>query len=453
MGICGGDGAAKLLGISHADVTQAALIPVAYSGRFSLKAFALTLYESVPMTTKNHREKPAAIFDDPYPFYAHLRESDPVHFHEETKAWFLLRYADVATCLRDTDTFSSQRLRSMLVPQLADMALDSLRFYQYEIDNMLFCDGERHTIRRNLASRAFVPAAVERLRPQIQQATDGLIDQLANKPAFDFVAEFSSKLPVQMICDMFAVPEPMRQDFVTWTHSMSRLLGGSSDMRGTLEAAEEHVVAFHDYIEHLIRQRRRAPGSDVLSLMIANQGHNHLSDHQVAIQAVQIIAAGHITTVDMLGNAMVALLRHPEQLTKLKDDLSLIDSAVEEMFRYDTSIPLTHRVATRDVEIDGKTIRSGDLVFPVIAAANRDPAIFDDPDVFDIGRQHNVHLTFISGPHVCVGAMLARLELHIAFTTLLQRLGELQLCEDGLAWKQGHLMLRGPARLHLEIKK
>jgi cytochrome P450 len=222
-------------------------------------------------------------------------------------------------------------------------------------------------------------------------------------------------------------------------------------MQQALAAAEDDVVSFHEYIEQLIRERRESLGSDVLSLMIKNQDQKDLSDHQVAIQAVQIVAAGHITTVDLLGNAMVALLRHPQQLQRLRDEPSLIDSAVEEMLRYDTSIPLTHRMATRDVTMGGKTIVQGDLVFPILAAANRDPAVFAMPDTFDIGRTHNAHVSFIAGPHFCAGAALARMELNLAFTTLLRRFGHMQLAANGLAWKQGHLMFRGPSKLYVKI--
>lgn len=403
------------------------------------------------MNANSHAEQTVSIFDDPYPFYAQLRENDPVHFHEAIQAWFLLRYEDVVRCLKDAVTFSSARLRAMLAPQLSGTAIDSLRFYQYEVDNMLFCDGERHTMRRELANRAFVPTAIAHMRPHVQKAVDSVIDRLQDKQEFDFVAAFSSVVPVQIICDMFAVPEPLRQDFVTWTHSMSRLFGGAADMQQALAAAEEHVVLFHDYLEQLIRERRKSLGTDVLSLMIKQQDHQHLSDHQVTIQAVQIVAAGHITTVDLLGNAMAALLRHPQQLQRLRDDPSLIDTAVEEMLRYDTSILLTHRVATRDVAMGGKTIKQGDLVFPIMAAANRDPAVFDNPDAFDIGRTNNAHVSFIAGPHFCAGAPLARMELHIAFTTLLRRFGHLQLADNGLEWKQGHLMFRGPSRLAVKI--
>jgi cytochrome P450 PksS len=293
---------------------------------------------------------------------------------------------------------------------------------------MIYKDGTEHHRLRVLGNRGFTPSMLDRARPMVQAVVDDLLDRVSGAQRMDVVPDFAQPLPALVIAAMFGIPAADRHLFQEWSDAAARLFGGNlRDPEQDARAANAALLALDQYFRSLLEERRRKPGDDLMSLLIAAQDEGRLSAEEVCAQCVLILAAGHVTTIDQMSNAIHALLRHPDQLWRLRDDPALMPSAVEEILRYDGAVPFIHRIATEDLEMGGKAISKGQVVFLGIAAANRDPAVFADPDRFAVGRRDNRHVAFAAGTHVCLGAGLARRELEIGLSTLLRRLPELRL--------------------------
>ncbi len=373
---------------------------------------------------------------DPYPVYHRLRAEDPVH-RSPLGFWVLTRYDDVAAVLRDPRfakeaiaAFAAERLGT----QLPAMGL-----------SMLDRDPPDHTRLRSLVSKAFTPRVVEALRPEIQRIVDGLLDRVEGAGRMDLIEDFAYPLPVVVICQMLGVPVQDRDRFKAWGLDIARgldalLVPGDPDVVPRATAAR-HALA--DYFRALIAERRGSPRGDLLSgLIAAEESGDTLSEDELLATCILLLIAGHETTVNLIGNGTLALLRHPGELERLRANPGLIVTAVEELLRYDGPVQRTARVPSVDVEIGGRTIRKGEMVMPFIGAADRDPAWFRDPDRLDIGRTENRHLAFGLGIHFCLGAPLARLEGQIAIQTLVRRLPALHLTSDRPDYRLS-LTLRG----------
>jgi pimeloyl-[acyl-carrier protein] synthase len=362
--------------------------------------------------------------EDPYPTYHRLRALDPVH-PNPLGFWVLTRYEDVVAALRD--------------PRFGKEAIASVVAARFGIPaptvglSMLDRDPPDHTRLRGLVSKAFTPRVVEALRPHIQRIVDDLLARVEGRHAMDLVEEFAYPLPVTVICQMLGVPVEDRDRFRQWGLDIARgldsiMLPADSEV-GRRSAAARHALT--DYFRALIAERRAAPRADMLSdLIAAEEAGDKLSANELLATCILLLVAGHETTVNLIGNGMLALLRHPGELRRLREDPGLIDSAVEELLRYDGPVQRTSRVPSEDVVIGGRTIPKGDLVMPFIGAADRDPAQFPDPDRLDIGRADNRHIAFGWGIHFCLGAPLARLEGQTAIGTLVGRLPRLALATD-----------------------
>ncbi|HJY84582.1 MAG TPA: cytochrome P450 [Candidatus Binatia bacterium] len=373
---------------------------------------------------------------NPYPLYYRLRAEDPVHRSTLTGFWVLSRYADVAMVLRDnrfsrkdSATFLGERFGAGPVQQVYSKW-------------MLFRDPPDHTRLRNLVNKAFTPRAIENLRPRIQEIVDFLIDAVANVGAMDVMVDFAYPLPVIVICEMLGVPSADRDRFKDWSGDIARTL----DPIQTPEMAERGnavVQNVAEYFHALISERRRNPQEDMLSSLIAaeEQG-DKLSEEELLATCILLFSAGHETTVNLIGNGTLALLQHPDQLAKLRDNPELIQSAIEESLRYDSPVQLTGRWVNEDVEIGSQVIHGGEMVLTLLGAANRDPVQFPDPDRFDITRSDNRHLAFGQGIHFCLGAALARLEAQLAIGTLLRRLPKLTRQTTTPEWREA-FTLRG----------
>jgi pimeloyl-[acyl-carrier protein] synthase len=381
-----------------------------------------------------------AFVADPYPTYHRLRAEDPVHF-SSLGFWVLTRYEDVVMTLRDP-RFAKEAIASWVAARFG-RTMPGVGL------SMLDRDPPDHTRLRGLVMRAFTPRVVEALRPRIQGIVDDLIDQVAGAGAMDLIEDFAYPLPVMVICEMLGVPAGDRDRFKHWSLDIARgldaiLLPPDSDVTRRSEAAR---IALSDYFRELIAARRAAPRADLLSgLIAAEEAGDKLHPDELLATCILLLVAGHETTVNLIGNGSLALLRHPDQLRRLRNDPALIGSAVEELLRYDGPVQRTARIPSEDVTIAGRTIGKGEMVMPFIGAADRDPAQFPDPDRLDITRADNRHIAFGWGIHFCLGAPLARVEGQIAINTLVQRLPALTLATDTPEFRQS-LTLRGLAAL------
>jgi cytochrome P450 len=375
---------------------------------------------------------------DPYPTYHRLRTEDPVH-RSPMGFWVLTRYDDIVGALRDS-RFGKEVFAARIAAREGSGSIGI---------SMLVMDPPDHTRLRALVNKAFTPRVVELLRPRIQQIIDGLVARVSDAGQMDVIEDFAYPLPVIVICEMLGVPSDDRETFKTWGLDIARgldaiLLPPDSEQARRAASARQ---ALAEYLRRLIAERRASPRSDMLSnLIAAEEAGDKLSENELVATCALLLIAGHETTVNLIGNGMLALLRHPAELRRLRHDPSLIQTAVEELLRYDGPVQRVARVAGEDVRIGGTTIRKGETVMMFIGAADRDPAHFPDPDRLDLTRQDNRHIAFGWGIHFCLGAPLARVEGQMAINTLVHRLPGLALASDTPEFRQS-LTLRGLTRL------
>jgi len=386
------------------------------------------------------------VHSDPYPAYAQLRELDPVHKGMFPGVWILTRYADCLLILRDP-RFSSDSRKSELFELFREMVGQQSPglLEENRARSMLFVDPPDHTRLRTLVNKAFTPRVVESLRPHMQDIVDELLTAVleAGSGTMDVVADLAYPLPIRVICEMLGVPPEDREVFRQWSSDLVVSLDPIISVE-LFERANRAAEAFTDYFLGLIRDRRAHPRSDLLSGLIqAEDEGRSLTEDELISTCILLLVAGHETTVNLIGNGVLSLLRHPQEMGQLRAEPSLIRTAVEELLRYDAPVQLTGRTVLEDMEIGGRPIDKGHQVVAVLGAANRDPAQFPDPDRLDLGRNDNRHLAFGSGIHFCLGAPLARAEGQVAIATLLRRVPRIELAtEEELEWRET-VTLRG----------
>ncbi|WP_406268885.1 cytochrome P450 [Streptomyces sp. NBC_00191] len=419
---------------------------------------------------------------DPYPAYAWLREHAPVHrtrLPSGVEAWLVTRYADARQALADPRLSKNPAHHDEPAHAKGKTGIPGERKAEL-MTHLLNIDPPDHTRLRRLVSKAFTPRVVAEFAPRVQELTDRLIDGFAEKGEADLIHEFAFPLPIYAICDMLGVPREDQDDFRDWAGMMIRHGGGP---RGGVARS---VKKMRSYLAELIHRKREEPGDDLISGLIRASDHGeHLTENEAAAMAFILLFAGFETTVNLIGNGVYALLRNPEQRELLQQSLAageseagspllataveavssrgvtpgppagnpLLATAVEELLRYDGPVELaTWRFATEPLTIGGQRIAAGDPVLVVLAAANRDPARFDEPDTLDLFRRDNQHLGYGHGIHYCLGAPLARLEGQTALATLLRRLPDLRLAGDpaDLRWRGG-LIMRGLRTLPVEF--
>jgi cytochrome P450 len=317
--------------------------------------------------------------------------------------------------------------------------------------NPAHADPPDHTRMRTLLNRAFTPYQMERLRPRVQEVVDDLLDRVEARGdgRMDLVADLSFPLPATIIAEMLGAPGRESDQFRDWANGVNQLfasVGRASAQQ--VETAQHHVKAIREYTLGLAEQRRAQPRDDIISLMVQAVQDGVLSLDELVSTAVTLFIAGHETTTYTLANGVLALLRHPEQLRLLRENPDLMETTVEEIWRYDTPVQRGWKLATVDAEIAGCRVRAGELVLPMPGAANRDPEQFPDPHRFDITRKDNRHLAFGYGIHFCIGAPLARIEVPIALSSLLRRYPRLELSESPITWRRD-VAMRGPVVLEL----
>lgn len=379
------------------------------------------------------------VLADPYPLFRRLREEDPVHWDPFLHAWVVTRYEDVLRVLHD---FSAQRTPTP--EQLASMGLAHLSpIARVMVKQMLFLDAPAHTRLRSLASYAFTPQRVSVLRSRIQEIVESLLDAVHSVGRMDVISDLAEPLPNIVTAEMLGVPVEDHRQLKAWSADFAEMLGNfqhnPDHVPKVLRAVEEMTA----YFRERIREQRTRPREGLIhSLLTAKVDGDSLTEEEVVANSIVTMVGGQETTTNLIGNGTLALLRNPGALQLLRDDPSLIPSAVEELLRYDCPSQHTARLAPDDVVLGGKTIRKRQAVIAVMAAGNRDPERFSDPDALDVTRKDNRHLAFGWAAHFCFGAALARIEGQVALEAVLRRMPNLKLQPSPLTWR-ANLGLRG----------
>lgn len=379
------------------------------------------------------------VLANPYPLYHRLRNEDPVHWDPFLHAWVVTRYDDVMTVLLK---FSAERTPTP--EKLQEMGLAAMGpIAKVMVQQMLFMDPPAHTRIRGLAAHAFTPARVEILRGQIQKIVNDLIDAVESKNGMDVIAELAEPLPAIVTAGMLGVPASDWRQLKTWSADFAEMLGNFQHNPERVEHMLRTVQNLVDYFRDAIRQQMAQPREGLIhSLLTAEIDGDKLTHEEIIANTIVTMVGGQETTTNLIGSGLLSLLRNPGQLEMLRSDFSLIPSAVEELLRYESPSQHTARLAPEDTEMGGKRIAKRQAVVAVMAAGNRDPERFPDPDRLDITRKDNRHLAFGWAAHFCFGAPLARLEGQIAFETMLRRLPNLFLEPRPLKWRH-NLGLRG----------
>src|SRR5271163_3171551 len=367
---------------------------------------------------------------DPYPLLHRLRIDDPVHFSDFINGWVLTRYADAIAFLRDR-RFSRVAFLDQMRAKFGDQPILEL-----QAGELAFNDAPNHTALKGLAAKAFSPNAIAAARPRLEARVDEMLEGLAGAGHMDLIADFAYPLPADAISAMVGVPRedwPMLRGFVDGV-ILSRGIVRTPAM---MAEGDRSARQFIEYLRALVKERRARPQADLMSAMMAAEERGlRLTDDQVVTMAEQLFTAGHGTTRNLIGSALLALMQNPREFKRLRENPQLIESAIEEALRYDSPTQAPNpQVATDDLEIGGRKISSGEVVTVLIGAANRDPAKFPDPDSFDVARADGEHLAFSHGAHYCLGASLARLQAQIAVGAIVRRMPRLRLATNQLQWK------------------
>jgi cytochrome P450 len=383
---------------------------------------------------------------DPYPHYERLRATDPMHV-TPFGAFVASRHAEVSQVMRDKRFGKDyvERTKRRYGPAIMEQPV-----FRSMSHWMLQQDPPDHTRLRGLVVKAFTARRVEDMRPRIQEVVDQTLDRIAAQGHMDLIEDFAFRLPVTIICDMLGIPEDHREVFYSSSRDGGRLLDPVPLTPAEIEKGNASNAMAAMYFQQLFELRRKSPGDDLTTQLVqAEEDGSKLSNEELTANIILLFGAGHETTVNLIGNGLLALYRNPDQLALLKADPSLISNAIEEFLRYDSSVQLTGRVALEDIDdVGGKKIPKGESVLCLLGSANRDPAVYPDrPDRLDITRPRIRPLSFGGGIHLCLGAQLARIEAEVAISTLLRRLPELRLDDaENPEWRPT-FVLRGLKKL------
>jgi cytochrome P450 len=389
-----------------------------------------------------------AVVADPYPAFAAARAVAPVQWHEGLELWLAFTHAESNAVLRDRRLGRIWRDRE-----------PGERFGAFNLihrNAILEMEPPDHTRLRRLISAAFARGHVERLRPWVQdlagELVDGLVERSGGSEPVDVLSGMAEELPVAVIAELLGVPAADRPLLRPWSNAIVKMYeyGRTTAVE---DAAEQAAAEFVAYLRELAAQRRRAPGEDLLSHLVTvrDSEGDRLTEDELVTTCILLLNAGHEATVNVSGNGLLALLEHPGELARLRADPALLPTAIEELMRFDSPLQLFERTATADVEVGGVTVREGQKVAALLGAANRDPAVFADPDTLDVGRSDNPHISFGAGVHFCIGAPLARVELQASFGALLERTSGLEPARP--ARRRPEFVIRGLAELPVVLTR
>jgi hypothetical protein len=387
---------------------------------------------------------PPEFLDDPYPWYAALREHDPLHALEGGGV-FLSRYDDCIAVYRSAHASSDKKAE--FLPKLGDSPL-----YEHHTTSLVFNDPPLHTRVRRILMGALNQKAIARMEANVARLVDALLEEMARKGRIDFIDDFAARIPIEVIGNLLCIPQEERGPLRGW--SVAILSGLEPQLTPAMLAAGNRAVTeFIGYLEGLVAARRKAPGdydSDVLTRLIQGEGDGtSLTQTELYHQCIFLLNAGHETTTNLIGNGVWALLERPAQMARLRADPSLVPSAIEEMLRYDGPIQLNNRRLTAPLALSAGTLPAGTPITLGIGAANHDPAQFAEPERFDVARKPNRHLAFGQGDHVCVGMNVARMEGRIALSRLIARFERLELA--GTPERDRRVRFRGFRKLPLRL--
>lgn len=393
-----------------------------------------------------HFDLSALATAEPYRVLAQLRDEDPVHWSRELKAWILTRYDDVKRALMDEETYSVGRMEPFFrsLPPAKGAQVKTLA--RYIPLWLVFRGPPDHPRLRTIMNAPFAAKALASLRPNLLKLVDELIDDFGSKGRADLILDFALLLPGYVILDLLGAPRSDLRQLTDWSNELQLFLGQAQNTPDRYQRAEEGTRRMAEYFADVVEEKRRRPGEDMISAMIAGADDGGMTPDEIVSSCVLMLFGGQETTANLIGNGFAALMRNPEQLEQLRNRPELAKGAVDESLRYDGPVGAIVRVVATDHEIDGKALKAGDRVFAMINAGNRDPAQFVDPDTYDITRTPNRHLTFGQGRHFCLGAPLAKVEAEVALTRLAVRLERPRIASDTLNWRDG-LNMRGVTAL------
>jgi cytochrome P450 len=410
--------------------------------------FEVTMNEQVQTAASEPLFNPLApeFIRNPYPYYERLRTTDPVHL-TSFGSFVASRHAEASLVLRDKrfgKDYVERTIRRYGPDIMKEPVFRSMSHW------MLQQDPPDHTRLRGLVVKAFTARRVEDMRPRIQQIVDETLDRIIPQGKMDLIEDFAFRLPVTIICDMLGIPGEHREVFYTGSRDGGRILDPVPMTPDEIKAGNTNNAMAQMYFQQLFELRRKQPGDDLITQLVqAEEDGSKLSNEELTANIILLFGAGHETTVNLIGNGLLALHRNPDQLALLKANPNLITNAIEEFLRYDSSVQLTGRVALEDIEdLGGKKIPKGETVLCLLGSANHDPAVYPDrPDRLDITRPNVKPLSFGGGIHFCLGAQLARIEAEIAISTLLRRLPDLRLDDAENPQWRSTFVLRGLKRL------
>ncbi len=383
---------------------------------------------------------------DPYLRYAQLRTEDPVHWNEGAQVWVLTRYQDVMDALRDT-RLSSTSFAAMIQEAGGGEGVKTLEETFRAM--MIFSDPPDHTRLRSLANKAFTPRVLERIRSQIQHSADQLLNDVKENGSMEVISELAYPLPALVISEVLGVADQDRERFKKWSDDLAALAGHIRDARENAGPASQSVAELIEFLRETVAERRAEPKDDLLSALVTAEDQNDsFTEDELYSMCVLLIFAGHVTTTNLIGNGILALLQNPSQLELLRKTPSLLESAIEEIIRYNGPVQAISRTALESYQLGDTQIKKGDRLSLNLAAANRDPAQFGNADSFDIERSDGRHVGFGFGIHFCLGAALARMEGQAVIGSVVKGMPDLRLGEQELEWLPNPV-LRGLKQLNV----
>ena len=378
-----------------------------------------------------------AFFADPYAVYRRLRDEHPVHWCEPWNCWIISRYDDVTAGLRqDGRRFSVVgQFGSYLnaLPEAERPRFEPLK--QHFSIGLLHSDPPEHTRLRGLINQAFTPRVVERMRGRIEATVNALLDAVQDRGQMDVIRDFAFHLPAIITAQVVGMPPEDRHQFKAWSDDIASFSAANRLTVEVAERAQRSVLAVRGYLRQIAARRREKPRDDLISRLVSNgDGQERPGEGELLSTCVTFMVGGHETTTALIGSGLLALLRNPDQLDRLREEPAAAKSAVEEFLRYESPNQRSIRLVKGDFELEGRRIEQGQRAMFLLGAANRDPAQFEDPDRLDVCREPNRHIAFGLGPHFCIGAPLARLEAEVAFAALLRRFPNMRLAGDEPEW-------------------
>jgi cytochrome P450 len=393
-----------------------------------------------------------ALREDPYPVYQRLRDEAPVFWSDEWQAWVVSRYEEVAASLKDKDNLSNENRQGLLFTGLTEAEremLAPLRHYFAEKD-VIGSDPPDHTRMRALVQKAFTPRTVASLETRIRRLAWDMLERAATGGRFDLIGEVAHPLPVILIAEMLGAPIEDRPLFKRWSADILGFQGTGRTTFGPALVSQRSLVEMFDYINRLVDQRRSDPKDDVITVLaLAEVSGQRFSRDELLATCNTLLTAGHETTTNLIGNLLHLLLASPSQWEQLREEPALIDWAIEEALRFDAPKQRNFRRVKKSHEFAGTEFRENEMVFQLIGSANRDERRFERPDLFDVRRERNDHLSFGFGIHFCLGAPLARLEARIVLETMLETMPRCRLASGPIVWQERQ-QFRGPQQLWVE---